>query len=613
MILNSRKEEMLPNDNTSLDIDKENIDRRPKTINSNEQAREKFSFSGTSISSNKIKENESYNNFISRIKLNYNLTHPRKRIQTIILHSNPNSDKSQDVNKSLLDNLTDEEIEDIWNEVVNQGLNYDNSGQVINNNNKRRRTNHFNRENEERLQKGVEEKNNHSAEVNKKKIINNSNNDYKNNNNSKINLGNVFNSLNESNENEKVMLIDNSFSDNQWMNNDEKDGSRKTNNVFNSYKYKDNPFLGSNTNKYEQFQKGNKDMNINYVRHMNNMSSNINTHDTNDNHFPNKIIHKNEKTHISSFNNGMNNNSFPNPRNSYSGICNNTEENINKSNNDYIKYGNHFTLNEENKEINDNQYELNKNISQNNRSNQNIPREMIFNNNNENIGFQNNQEKNKSKGNKLDSKPNNTHDNLDNNNNDENIEYNNIEDTNKYKNNDQMKLNMDKRGNNEVVGENNINNINKNTENNGVISLTVSEIDEEDLDIDKKRKGKNLLKSFLYGLLFGSTATGIFWLKDEETRKYLYEKIKGINFNSIINFLKRVFVNPIEFFKKIFNNERMKDYLRVFGMTLTKFFDFFEGYDDWFRLIGIVLSVYLIWIIIKTFIRAIFKVWKYYN
>jgi hypothetical protein len=114
-------------------------------------------------------------------------------------------------------------------------------------------------------------------------------------------------------------------------------------------------------------------------------------------------------------------------------------------------------------------------------------------------------------------------------------------------------------------------------------------------------------------LLFGSTASGIFWLKDEGTRKYFLEKMKGINFGAIINFLKRLFSNPINFFKKLFSDERMKDYIKVFGITVGKFLDIFENYDDWFRLIGIVLCVYLIWILIKSFIRAFLSLWKEYN
>ncbi len=100
---------------------------------------------------------------------------------------------------------------------------------------------------------------------------------------------------------------------------------------------------------------------------------------------------------------------------------------------------------------------------------------------------------------------------------------------------------------------------------------------------------------------------------NEETRKYFYEKIKGINFNSIIKFLKRIFSNPIEYFKKIFSDEIMKDYLKAYGLTLEKFLDVFKGYNNWFRLIGIALSVYLCWLIVKSFIKALFKIWKYYN
>ena len=84
---NYQSYESLQNSNNSLDIDPTIKILRPKTVNTNEQSSEKRSFNRTSISSkNKSKENDSYNNFISRIKLNYNLLHPKQRIQTIIFH-----------------------------------------------------------------------------------------------------------------------------------------------------------------------------------------------------------------------------------------------------------------------------------------------------------------------------------------------------------------------------------------------------------------------------------------------------------------------------------------------------------------------------------------------
>ena len=127
--------------------------------------------------------------------------------------------------------------------------------------------------------------------------------------------------------------------------------------------------------------------------------------------------------------------------------------------------------------------------------------------------------------------------------------YNNNYENNENQNNN-IKIVLSKKDDNLNIDKNNYN-INKDVEKDSSISITVSELSESDL-LKKKSKGKNLFKSFLYGLLFGSTASGIFWLKDEETRKNLYEKIKCINFNSIINFLKRIFSNSIEYFKKIF-------------------------------------------------------------
>ena len=57
----------------------------------------------------------------------------------------------------------------------------------------------------------------------------------------------------------------------------------------------------------------------------------------------------------------------------------------------------------------------------------------------------------------------------------------------------------------------------------------------------------------------------------------------------------------------------MKDYIKIFGLTLGKFIDIFENYNDLFRLVGIALSIYLIWFLIKSLIKAFFMIWKYYN
>ena len=165
---NYQSYESLQNTNNSLDINPYIKNHRPKTMNTNEQSSEKKSFNGTSISSNtKTKENDSYNNFISRIKLNYNLQHPRQRIQTIILHSN--LDKSLNMSNTSIQDLKSNDISSNNDDNLNTGFILDNSGSYINNHNRRRTINHLNRVYDERLQKGEEEKNNQSAKIKKNK------------------------------------------------------------------------------------------------------------------------------------------------------------------------------------------------------------------------------------------------------------------------------------------------------------------------------------------------------------------------------------------------------------------------------------------------------------
>ena len=620
---NFLKENILSNQNNYLDIDRTNDIHRPKTINTNDQSGEKVSFSGISIgSNNKNKENDSYNNFISRIKLNYNLLHPKQRIQTIILHSSSVSDKSMYMNDTSINDINYNELSDNMNDNLNTGFILDNSGKFPNYNHHKRRTiNNFNRINDERLQKGEEdEKTNLSAKTKKNKLDKNFNNDIFNNDNTKINLGNIFNSLNENNQKEKVLLNDiKSDNDQKRKNNELNEGSNKSENILTSFLYKDNSSLCSNIDKNELFKKGENDMNMNYPINTNDVSTNMNTHNTIIDNYQNKLRKKNEKELISSFNYGINNNSLPNPIKPYFDLDKDSEENINKSINDKVEYGNYFTFRPEENAENKNQYNQSENNTKKNSLSQNNSENMKY-NNNENAFSKIQKDKHSIKIN-LNKKPkvmNNISNNdlniLENNieNHIEYIEYNNNEVNNSYNKNKDKVLNLDEINNDSKVHECDLHII-KEVESQGNFSVSISEINESDLEEKKEKKRNNSLKSFLYGFLFGSAASGIFWLKDEDTRKFFYEKMKGINFNSIFKFLKRIFANPFEFFKKIISKERMKDYLKVFGLTVGQFLDIFESYDDWFRLIGIVLSMYLIWLIIKSFLKAFFKVWKYYN
>ena len=132
----------------------------------------------------------------------------------------------------------------------------------------------------------------------------------------------------------------------------------------------------------------------------------------------------------------------------------------------------------------------------------------------------------------------------------------------------------------------------------------------ENNENEKEDKNKNnILRSLFYGLLLGSTATGLFWLRNEEARKSFLEKFKGINFESITNFFKAL-LHPWEFFGKIISKEKREVYLKVFGITFGKFYDFLEQYGDGFRLLGIFLFVYGFWLLIKSLIRMTINVWK---
>lgn len=617
---NNQKPESLNNTNNSLGSDINYNFYGPKTVKENMRSKENYSFSGTSISSNKkTNQNDSYNNFISRIKLNYNLLHPKQRIQTIILHSN--IDKSINMSENSFSDIKNIDSSGNNNDNLNTGFIMDNSEENVNKVNRRRTINELNRVYEERLEKGKEEKNNQSAEIKKDKINNNfANNIFDINNNTKVNLGDIFNNNNDNNKNshkDKVFLSQNAFIDNpQMINFERKDVQDKAIDYINKNNH--NPLKRPNYQINEQHQKGIQDFNMNYSSDSNDLSTNMNTGNNRKNMFLNDKNKISRKEIISSFNYGINNNSLPDPRNSNLNLGNNSEQSVNQSFNNSLELGEKFTFKPKERNNVEDYSNQNFDLSKKYNFKQNIPNSNALNIFNEKSSIFN-KEDNESGENHLLKNPKTMFNHVENidiidaynqeeiNDNSHKINY----EDNKYINNN-GNLILSKNDNILNIDKNSNNNINEEAEKNSSLSLTVSDLEENDLS-KNERKEKNIFKSFLYGLLFGSTASGIFWLKNEETRKHLYEKIKGINFKSIINFLKMVFSNPIEFFKKIFSDERMKNYLKVFGLTLGKFFDIFEGYNDWFRLIGIVLSVYLFWLIIKSFIKALFKVWKYYN
>ena len=528
-----------------------------------------------SSSSNLKKEgNETYKKFISDIKLNYNLLHPKQRIQTIILHSN--LDKSFSVNDNSKNEIDyNNDLNENNNDKLNVGFIMDNPefATNIHNNNHRRSTNtHLNRINEEELPY-EEEKNNQSAETQKNKVnyVFFDNNDYQNHENSRRNLNNIFSDYNpkkEKNYEDKVFLSHNSFNDNPNNLNDDN--------------------YSSNLNKTDIYDKKIRNSTFN------NLSTNINTNSTKD-YSSNDNVPKNKN--ISSFFN--NPNSYQNLGQSSTFLNTIEENNGDKNNNDDIDYNKNFTFMPKEKDKNNfsnNDKNFNYLKSRSLQDNSSYNQYKNNKDNDEMLNYQNNYKNKRSYeiGIKNKSKDDNNF-----------FRKNNFQEYEEY---------MPNIENNFINKNHNLkdNDINEQKSNKEDISLTISNSDIDD-EISKKNKKKNIIKSFFYGLLFGSTASGIFWLKNEKYRKYLWDKIKNINFNSIINLFKSIFLHPLEFFKRIFDNEKMKDYSKIFGMIIGKLFDYFEGYNDWLRIIGIILSVYLIWIIIKSFIKASFKIWKHYN
>jgi hypothetical protein len=488
-------------------------------------------------------------------------------------------------------------------------------------NNKRNTVNYVNSlyENEKEIE---ENNNNNQSEKGKKDnlTINFNNNTFfvGDNNNSKIGnngsknlpLNNIFNDFRPESEqsfNNKIFVSHNYFDDNYpgLVKN------KNDNNILLPYGFQNNCFLNPNqvNNKndnninendfiYLEKDKEKNPNQFNYIPYNNNETSNMNNESTNlysnnknTNYNPNQNINNNNN--ISPFNTIQQSvSSLPNFANSSNDLnINNNNDGHNEKiifnpyNNDE---GNNMnpttqfstfphdipnnTVNAQNNQIYTDTFNDNNNNQQNEQNNDNdfVPKDsyiqlvnnlskMPCNNNNNNF------ERNKNSNN--------------NNNNDYNI--NEGIEVNNYRQEEFISLrsSLDYSNNNASIAD------------------------------EKSDNKNNLLRSLLYGFLLGSTATGLFWLRNERTKHYLWEKISKINFNSIIQFFKAL-LHPLEFLIKILSKEKREVYLKVLGVTLGKFYDFLEKYGDGFRLLGTFLFVYAIWLMIKSLIKASIKIWK---
>ena len=289
-MLQNQDEESQSNHTNSLDMDKTNKTDIPKNINIIEQTIGKNSYTGTNMNSH-YKQKNSYNNLVNKIKLNYNLFHPKQRIQTIILHSN--LDKSVNISDSSInDYLKYNDLSGINNDNLNTGFVLDNSiHHTTNNNNNRNTMNALNRAQMEQLVKGQEEEKNNQSAENKKNLINyNFTNDfidkYKKNNNKnvKINLGNIFQGINSIPQKDKISISQNNYQDNQNWNNEETDEATSTNNE--KFPYSSNTFKNNNLISQDLRNNIGKNFNKNYKNNINDLSTNMNSNSTNeDNNF----------------------------------------------------------------------------------------------------------------------------------------------------------------------------------------------------------------------------------------------------------------------------------------------------------------------------------------
>ena len=149
---------------------------------------------------------------------------------------------------------------------------------------------------------------------------------------------------------------------------------------------------------------------------------------------------------------------------------------------------------------------------------------------------------------------------------------------------------------------NNYNYSNSNNNNRNEDMINSNDIKRENSNTEKKSSG--IASSLLYGLIFGSFGTLLLWCKNPRVREYLMNCYQNINVESILNFLN-LFLHPIDLIKSLGSN--MDSFKEILKESLNYLYRFIEDYSDIWRLLGIIVMIYALWLFIKLIINKMFK------
>lgn len=160
--------------------------------------------------------------------------------------------------------------------------------------------------------------------------------------------------------------------------------------------------------------------------------------------------------------------------------------------------------------------------------------------------------------------------------------------------NEQIFLENSNQINNHIYSTNNLRVYNSNQ--NNIQSNSANDNPQE------PKKNSRLASSLLYGLIFGAVGTLLLWCKNPGVREYLKACYHNINSESILNFFKS-FLHPMDLIKSLGNN--IVSFKGILKESLVYLIEFFEEYSDIWRLLGIIVMVYILWFIIKIIFRKI--------
>jgi hypothetical protein len=137
----------------------------------------------------------------------------------------------------------------------------------------------------------------------------------------------------------------------------------------------------------------------------------------------------------------------------------------------------------------------------------------------------------------------------------------------------------------------------------------IVDVKNDDKDNISQKDSKSF-PSLIYGLALGAFGTFLLWCQNKSFREYIKTNYRNINLESILNFFKR-FLHPIELFNSLRNS--FSNLSSVLKDSLQYIYRFIDNNADLWRYLGIILAIFVIWIVIKNLFKFVTRGKKHHH